>query len=222
MQSWNTAENKPTSLMTLNWTEIKTRAAQFAADFSRVQGERGESQTFWNRFFEIFGIERRRVAVFESKVKKLNGNTGFIDLLWPGVLLVEHKSLGQPLGMAQEQAENYFINLKDGEHPRFIVVCDFQNFWLKDLDLGAEHRFSLPELPLKISLFGFCAASKARPFARMTRSTTKRLENCRACTMRCATTALSGIRCNCCWCGCCFACLPIKPACLNQPVSSLT
>ena len=163
MQSWNTAENKPTSLMTLNWNEIKTRAAQFAADFSQVQGERGESQTFWNRFFEIFGIERRRVAVFESKVKKLNGNTGFIDLLWPGVLLVEHKSLGQPLGMAQEQAENYFIGLKDGEHPRFIVVCDFQNFWLKDLDLGAEHRFSLPELPLKIALFGFLRGQQSTP-----------------------------------------------------------
>jgi hypothetical protein len=141
--------------MTLNWNEIKTRAVQFAADFSDAQSEREEAQTFWNHFFEIFGIERRRVAVFESKVKKLNDNTGFIDLLWPGVLLVEHKSLGEPLAMAQDQAENYFIKLKEGEHPRFILVCDFQNFWLKDLDLGFEHRFTLKELAQNISLFGF-------------------------------------------------------------------
>jgi hypothetical protein len=141
--------------MTLDWNDIKTRALQFSADFAVARNERGEAQTFWNRFFEIFGIERRRVAVFESKVKKLTHHTGFVDLLWPGVLLVEHKSLGQPLAMARDQAENYFLNLKEGEHPRFIVVCDFQNFWLKDLDTGTEHRFSLPELPQKIALFGF-------------------------------------------------------------------
>jgi hypothetical protein len=95
--------------MTLDWNQIKTRAVQFSADFENTRHERQEAQTFWNRFFEIFGIERRRVAVFESKVKKLNNHTGFIDLLWPGLLLVEHKSQGEPLAMAQDQAENYFI-----------------------------------------------------------------------------------------------------------------
>ena len=149
--------------MTLNWTDIQTHAVQFAADFATTRNEREEAQTFWNRFFAIFGIERRRVAVFESKVKKLNKHTGFIDLLWPGVLLVEHKSLGEPLALAQDQAESYFIDLKEGEHPRFIVVCDFQNFWLKDLDLGDEQRFTLPELPAKISMFGFLRGQQHTP-----------------------------------------------------------
>lgn len=141
--------------MTLSWPDIKTRALQFAAEFAQVRNERAEAQSFWNSFFGIFGIERRRVAVYESKVKKLNKNTGFIDLLWPGVLLVEHKSLGEPLEVAHKQAEDYFVKLQEGEHPRYIVACDFQNFWLKDLDTGTEQRFTLKELPRKIGLFGF-------------------------------------------------------------------
>ena len=44
-------------------------------DFSREwkgEGrERSEGQSFWNGFFDIFGINRRRVASFEAPVKKL-------------------------------------------------------------------------------------------------------------------------------------------------------
>jgi len=92
--------------MTLDWNQIKTRAVQFSADFENTRHERQEAQTFWNRFFEIFGIERRRVAVFESKVKKLNNHTGFIDLLWPGLLLVEHKSQGDAAPNRSQKGES--------------------------------------------------------------------------------------------------------------------
>ncbi len=141
--------------MTLSWTDIKTKATRFAADFANARHERAEAQTFWNQFFQIFGIERRRVAVYESKVAKLNKNPGFMDLFWPGVLLVEHKSAGEKLELAHNQAADYFLTLKDGEHPRYIVVCDFQNFWLKDLDEGLEKRFALKDLPRHVALFGF-------------------------------------------------------------------
>ena len=152
--------------MTLSWTGIQSNAARFAADFAAARNERAEAQTFWNRFFELFGIERRRVAVFESKVHKLNKNPRFMDLFWPGVLLVEHKSAGQNLALAHGQATDYFLRLKDGEHPRFVLVCDFQNFWLRDLDEGVEQRFQLHELPTKVSLFGFLRGqqtSRVRP-----------------------------------------------------------
>ena len=141
--------------MTLDWNTIKTRAAQFSATYAQVRNERAEAQSFWNDFFSVFGIERRRVAAYEAKVKKLNKNPGFVDLFWPGVLLVEHKSAGENLEIAHQQALDYFVNLKDGEHPRYIVVCDFQHFWLKDLDQGTEQRFTLKQLPAKVSLFGF-------------------------------------------------------------------
>jgi len=81
----------------LTWNEIKTRAAAFVHEWRDEAYERGEAQTFWNQFFHVFGVNRRRLASFEQGVKKLSGRQGFIDLLWPGVLLVEHKSRGEDL-----------------------------------------------------------------------------------------------------------------------------
>ena len=142
--------------MTLDWNTIKTRAAQFSAKYAKTHNERAEAQSFWNDFFDVFGIERRRVAAYEAKVAKLNKkSSGFADLFWPGVLLVEHKSAGESLEIAHEQALDYFVNLKEGEHPRYIVACDFQHFWLKDLDEGVEQRFTLKQLSANVSLFGF-------------------------------------------------------------------
>ena len=63
-----------------------------------AQSESAEKQTFWNEFFAVFGIRRRTVASFEEPVKKISGNYGYIDLFWPGMLLVEHKSRGKRLG----------------------------------------------------------------------------------------------------------------------------
>ena len=148
--------------MTLDWHTIKTQAQQFAATYANAKSEKAEAQSFWNDFFQIFGIERRRVAVFENTVAKLNNKTtGFMDLFWPGVLLIEHKSAGQDLALAHVQAQDYFLKLKEGEHPRYILTCDFQNFWLKDLDDGTEQRFALKDLPSKVNLFSFMRGQKA-------------------------------------------------------------
>jgi hypothetical protein len=147
--------------MTLDWNTIKTQATQFAATYAHAKSEKAEAQSFWNDFFKIFGLERNRVAVFENTVTKLNNKTtGFIDLFWPGVLLVEHKSAGHDLALAHEQAQDYFIKLKDGERPRYLLTCDFQNFWLKDLEDGTELRFTLKELPSHVNAFSFMRGQK--------------------------------------------------------------
>jgi hypothetical protein len=78
--------------MRLSWPEIRARAARFAEDWKDAHYERGETQTFYNEFFEVFGANRRRVATFEEPVKRLGNRRGFMDLFWKGVLLVEHKS----------------------------------------------------------------------------------------------------------------------------------
>lgn len=90
--------------MPLSWNEIKDRALRFSKEWEDEKRERAEKDTFWNEFFNVFGISRRRVASFEEKVKKLNDNYGFIDLFWEGKLLVEHKSRGEDLGKAYSQA----------------------------------------------------------------------------------------------------------------------
>ena len=64
-----------------------------------------EAQTFWNEFFNIFGIARKRIASFEEPVKKLGNQRSSIDLFWKGTLLVEHKSKGEDLEKAYGQAD---------------------------------------------------------------------------------------------------------------------
>jgi hypothetical protein len=147
--------------MAQSWDTIKTRASAFAQEFKSTKNEKSFAQTFWIKFFDVFGVDSHRVGIFESRVKKLNKNTGFADYFWPGLLLIEHKSAGEDLTIAQDQAENYCINLSEEEHPRYLLVCDFQNFWLKDLSEGTETRFALHELPQKVSLFGFIFGRKS-------------------------------------------------------------
>jgi hypothetical protein len=146
---------------TLIWNEIRARATTFTRNWRGVTSEQGEAQTFWNEFFQIFGVTRRRVAVFEKHVEKLPeaGNTknGRIDVFWPGTLLAEHKSAGKDLDGAFKQALDYFAGLKEGEIPRYVVVSDFARFRYYDLDEGTEREFKLADLPKRIHLFGFIA-----------------------------------------------------------------
>jgi hypothetical protein len=55
----------------LSWNEIRARAADFSREWADAKYERGETQSFYNDFFEVFGIRRRRVTTFEAPVKKL-------------------------------------------------------------------------------------------------------------------------------------------------------
>jgi hypothetical protein len=71
----------------LSWNEVKARAIRFAREWSSAASERADKQTFYNEFFEVFGIRRRLVALFEANVRNLHGNTSAIDLLWRGKLI---------------------------------------------------------------------------------------------------------------------------------------
>jgi hypothetical protein len=140
------------------------KANQFSERWKEAKYERGEAQTFWNEFFSIFEIDRKRVASFEEPVKKLGGKQGYIDLFWRGKLLIEHKSLGKDLGKAKTQAIDYFPNLKDEELPRYILVCDFQNFELYDLVEDREWKFELSQLSEKLHLFDFLIDDTKKSF----------------------------------------------------------
>jgi hypothetical protein len=141
----------------LSWNEIRTRAVAFSRDWAEAASEDAEAKTFWNEFFHIFGVERRRVASFETRVKKLDGRDGYIDLLWKGKLLIEHKSRGKDLDCAHQQALGYFPGLKERELPRCILVSDFARFRLYDLEEDSRHDFELKDLHKNLRLFGFIA-----------------------------------------------------------------
>ena len=80
--------------MPLSWNEIKQRAIKFSKEWEDETKENAEAKSFWDDFFNVFGIGRRRLASFEEPVKKLGNKQGFIDLFWKGNLIVEHKSKG--------------------------------------------------------------------------------------------------------------------------------
>lgn len=143
-------------LATLSWNEIRARAITFANEWKDETNENAEAKSFWDDFFNVFGISRRRVATFEKRVKTLDGN-GFIDLLWKGVLLVEHKSRGKDLERAYKQATDYFPGLKESELPKFILVSDFERFTLYDLETDGKRTFTLDQFHQHIELFGFMA-----------------------------------------------------------------
>lgn len=152
--------------MPLSWNEIRARATTFAADWKGTESEDADAKPFWDAFFEVFGVSRRKVASFEKRVHKLGTAQGKIDLLWKGTLLIEQKSLGRDLGKAYKQAIDYFPGLKPEELPRYVLVCDFAHFELHDLepDEGVKgvHKFKLSELPQNIHRFAFIAGYRTQ------------------------------------------------------------
>jgi len=146
--------------MPLTQQEIKSRAYAFVKEWETTSRERAEAQTFWNDFFNIFGLSRRRVASFEEPVKKLGDARGSIDLFWKGTLLVEHKSKGKDLDKAYAQALDYFPGISEQDLPQYVLVSDFTDFHLYNLDSNEEVDFTLNELPEKIHLFGFISGYK--------------------------------------------------------------
>ena len=145
--------------MPLSWNEIRNRSYDFIKEWEGESRENAEAKSFWDSFFNVFGVSRRRVATFEQHVKTVGGKDGFIDLLWKGILLIEHKSEGKDLDKAHSQAKDYFGGLKDAELPQYILVSDFARFRLYDLEKNGEivAEFKLKELPANIKHFGFLA-----------------------------------------------------------------
>lgn len=150
--------------MAISWNEIRSRAMAFSNEWATESSEDAEAQSFWNDFFNIFGVTRRRVAAFEKSVKKQDGKDGYIDLLWQGVLLVEHKSRGKSLERAAHQAFDYFPGLKEHQLPRFVLVSDFAKFRLYDLDDNQDYVFSLEDLHKHVRKFAFIAGYEVRDF----------------------------------------------------------
>jgi hypothetical protein len=132
--------------MPISWNEIRHNAIKFSRDWTGAKSESAEKQTFWNEFFQVFGVSRRAVASFEEPVKKISGDYGYIDLFWPGIVLVEHKSAGKDLGKAESQAFRYIQDLarerRQKEIPRYVIVSDFNRVALHDLE--PEDQKGLP------------------------------------------------------------------------------
>lgn len=150
----------------LSTAEIKKRAIEFSRDHADDSDEKSQSQSFWHDFFSIWGLSPQRIGVFESRARTLKGTVGFIDFFWPGTLLVEQKSLGKDLDAAMKQALDYCSSggLKDTEIPRYIIVSDFSQFRILELENGAEFRFLLKDLQENLHRFNFILGYEQRVY----------------------------------------------------------
>ena len=157
--------------------ELKNALNEFVRFAQTLRGnEKGEAQTFVDRFFRALGhsgaIEAG--ATFEFHVAKkpgspqlelIKGNGAgkarkhgkWVDLLWPDRVLIEMKSRGEHLEKHYDQAfENWTLVVP--KRPPFVILCNFDEFWIYDFNtqlFDPVERVKLADLPNSISAFNF-------------------------------------------------------------------
>ncbi len=141
--------------MALSWNEIKDRALHFSKEWAGTHNEEADAKPFLVEFFNVFGISSKRVSTFEHRVKKLDDKDGYIDLLWKGTILIEMKSRGKNLDKAYQQARDYLHGLKQHELPKYILISDFNDFRLYDLEEDKTIGFQLDGLVHNVQHFGY-------------------------------------------------------------------
>ena len=129
-------------------TDIQQKAAakQFVKNWTGHGDEKQETQTFWRTLLrDVFGVAKPEdVIAFEVPVKL--SHTSFIDAYIEDTrVLIEQKSFGIDLlkGSLQsdgskltpfQQAKRYSDELPFSRKPRWIVVCNFQEFHIHDMN----------------------------------------------------------------------------------------
>ena len=125
-------------------TRWRTRLDEWATS---GQGaiEKKYAQSFWAELFECFGVTASRMDLFEQDARRAStGQSGYIDLFWPGVVIGEAKKPGVDLQVAVDQARDYLLGgtIRDAEQPRYIIASDFET--LRVVRLGdPEKRFDV-------------------------------------------------------------------------------
>lgn len=133
-------------------------AAQLLAQkYAKVTSEKQFAQSFWRDLFQqLCGVDDLLTTgiEFEFPVRSHeSGTIKFIDVLWPTVVLVEHKSAGENFDKAEQQARDYLISLEPAKRPPVIVLCDFTKFRIIDVLAGNSVEFALDELPQNVARF---------------------------------------------------------------------
>ncbi|MEY5028844.1 MAG: hypothetical protein RLZ63_1159 [Pseudomonadota bacterium] len=146
--------------MRTSLSDIKNRALAFSQRWADASDEAAQAKPFWLDFLEIFGLTDKRLTQFEHRVRLLGARRGYIDLFWPGKLLVEHKSLGKDLGEAMNQATQYLEGVSEDDMPELVVVCDFARFECLNLKTGDRLQFETRHLHKHILWFGQLAGIK--------------------------------------------------------------
>ena len=139
----------------------KTAAKAFAKYWEDKGYEKGESQPFWISLLrDVFDVaEPEKYIKFEDQVK-LDTSTGFIDgFISETHVMIEQKGAGKDLNKAIkqsdgslltpfQQAKRYSAELPYSERPRWIITCNFQEFYVYDMEnpRGEPEKIKLADL----------------------------------------------------------------------------
>jgi hypothetical protein len=129
-------------------------AHKFAEKYATTSSEKQFAQTFWRDFFShLLRIDDLTSTGIEFEVpvrSHLSGKVKWIDVLWSGVLLIEHKSAGENLDKAEQQAREYLLSLDQSKVPPVVILCDFARFRIIEVLAGTSHEFALADLPANL------------------------------------------------------------------------
>ncbi|RKG66661.1 class I SAM-dependent DNA methyltransferase [Corallococcus sp. CA054B] len=147
------------------------RLQQFVEWAGKLRGdEKGEAQLFLEHLFQAFGHKGivEAGAVLEHRVRKKMGvktTTNFADLVWKPRVLFEMKARGAQLERHYRQAFEYWMHLVP-KRPRWVVLCNFDEFWIYDFDVEVEEpvdRVRLEELPSRSGALAFMRLAEEKP-----------------------------------------------------------
>ena len=130
----------------MNARKQKKQAKDFIERWRGRGNERQDSQSFWlDLLGSVFGIENPSTYItFEDKV--MLDHTSFIDgYIEKTKVLIEQKGANKDLNKAIkqsdgtflspfQQAKRYSANLPYSKRPRWIVTCNFNEFYIYDME----------------------------------------------------------------------------------------
>ena len=130
----------------MNIREQKKQAQAFIQRWQNRGNERQDSQSFWLDLLQsVYGIEKpTEYITFEDSV--MLDHTSFIDgFIDSTKVLIEQKGADKDLNKAIkqsdgtyltpfQQAKRYSANLPYSRRPRWIVTCNFKEFYVYDME----------------------------------------------------------------------------------------
>jgi hypothetical protein len=142
--------------------ERRKKATEFAEYWKDKGYEKGESQPFWLSLLrDIYGVENpEKFIEFEDQVH-IDKSNGFIDGYIPETkILIEQKSIDKDLRKAIkqsdgtlltpfQQAKKYIAELPVSKHPKWVITCNFKEFFVYDMENpnGEPESILLKDLP---------------------------------------------------------------------------
>ena len=144
----------------MNDVKVRKQAKEFAEYWKDKGYEKGQSQVFWLTLLkDVLGVEHpERIISFEDQVKL--DHTSFIDgYIASTKVLIEQKSIDKDLSKAIkqsdgslltpfQQAKRYISELPVSKHPRWVITCNFKEFYIYDMEKpnGEPEKIKLCDL----------------------------------------------------------------------------